>query len=323
MTAGSSNPGFHLLSSITVTFNSSRFVVPALESIQAASLKANLDLELIVIDNASSDDTVKVVAQHFPEATIVRNAENVGFSVANNQAFAIAKGDLWLLANPDATVELESIRSLADFLVSHPRAAAVAPSMDGQRGAGPESAGMSPGIRSMAGHFLFLNRLLPGTAGGAWQGWQLASRPRLGARRVDWVGGTVAALRPEAVRTVSGFDESFFLYFEDVDLGERLRQGGWELWLAPGAKAKHLISHGRISTSWLDVMHEYYGVRASRARLVIVGLIVAVGLAARGVSRTITSRTAAELVEARRARANARRAIQLLATSLSSNRRSR
>jgi GT2 family glycosyltransferase len=307
---------FPLLSTITVTYNSAPFIGQALESVRVAAQRAGLEVQSIVIDNASSDDSADLVASQFPMAHLVRNLENVGFGAANNQAFGLAIGDIWLLVNPDSVLEPDCIGRLALFLAAHPRAAMVGPRIMGRLGSGPESAGMSPGVRSMAGHFLLLNRLLPGRGGGAWQGWQLASRPQLGARRVDWVGGTVAALRPDAIRAVGGFDSAFFLYFEDVDLGERLRRAGWQLWLEPDAVATHQISHGRISTAWLDAMHSYIGRSGSRARLILVTLIVAVGLTARAAARSAAAETPRQNHEALRARANARHALRLLGTAL-------
>lgn len=311
---------FRRLSAITVTFNSATFVLGALESIEVAAREAALELEMIVIDNASSDDSAELVTRHFPAARLERNTENVGFGAANNRAFEMATGDLWLLVNPDAVLQPTCARVLAGFLAAHPRAAAAAPSIQGSLGMGPESAGMSPGIRSAAGHFLLLNRLLPGTRGGPWQGWQLAHRPWLGPRRVDWVGGTVMAVRPEAIRAVGGFDPSFFLYFEDVNLGERLRRDGWQLWLVPDARAWHQISHGRVSTRWLDALHEYYADRAGAGQVALLSFIVALGLAIRSAWRVVGARTAAERAEARRARANATHAIELLWASLRARR---
>lgn len=305
-----------MVTSITVMYESEAFVAAALQSVVNAARQAAVELEVIVVDNASADGGVALVERDFPRARMLRNPENIGFAAANNQGFEVAGGDVWLLVNPDATLDPDCILEMVRFLESHPLAGAVGASIDTPFGRGPESAGMRPGIRSMAGHFLYLNRLLPGTSGGPWQGWQLASRPELGPRLVDWIGGTVAGLRPQAVRSVGGFDSSIFLYFEDVELGERLRSAGWDLWLVPSARARHEISHGRTSTEWLEAMYGYYGRRANGAKRILVAFVVVLGLGSRAVIRSAHRGRGKRAHEAKRARANARRAASLFLRAL-------
>ena len=246
---------------VTVTYQSAADIAVALVSAVAAARHAGVDAELIVIDNASSDDSAGEAQRAAPQAVVIRNAVNVGYGSANNQAFQRATGEPWLLLNPDASIEMDALGELLKFYDTHPMAAVVAPSIagGGQRHesfgpGGAESAGMLPGVASAVGHFLFANRLLPGDRGGAWRGFQLTRRPSLGPRRVEWASGAAALLRPAALRQVGGFDESIFLYGEDVDLGARLGRAGWEAWLVPDARARHGIaaSQGGVSTGWVD-----------------------------------------------------------------------
>lgn len=282
------------VSVITVTYQSAEEVGEALASAQAAARRANAELEVVAVDNASSDGSAAAVAALLPGSVVIRNTSNVGFGRANNQAFDSASGEAWLLLNPDARLEPDALDQLLVFLGGHPKAAAVAPSIAGggaqDRSFGPggaESAGMRPGIASAIGHFLALNRFLPRDRGGSFRGFQLTRRPGLGPRRVEWASAAVLLLRPDAIRGVGGFDPSIFMYGEDVDLGDRLCRAGWEMWLVPSARAWHRIagsSQSGLSTQWVDSVHDLMVRRHGRLRVASFDLIVAIGLLARSVA---------------------------------------
>ena len=132
-----------------------------------------------------------------------------------------------------------------------------------------ESAGMQPGIRSALGHFLLLNRLLPrGDRGGFVARHPAPTAARdLDARMVEWASGGALLLRPDAIRQVGGFDPSFFLYADDVDLGARLSPPGWETWLVRTATAEHSVAatSGGVTDRWYVALHDYYARTAPRA----------------------------------------------------------
>lgn len=264
-----------------------------------------------MIDNASTDGTADLVRDACPWVHLVRNPANEGFGRANNRAFQIASGRVLLLLNPDATLDREAVGRLYAFLREHRDAAAVAPSL---RGPGrSESTGMQPGIRSLAGHFLLLNRLLPRDRGGAWRGLLLRRRNGERPRPVDWVSGAAMALNADAVRDVGGFDPQIFMYAEDVDLCDRLRAAGYSVWLLPNATGHHLIagSQGRRSTLWVDALHGYYRARAGRSRLALFDLIMVGGLVLRGIPSLRTG-SAEQRLHRDNMRAGARRAFRLL-----------
>jgi len=113
-----------VVSVLCVTYNSANDVVLALESAVVAVTAAGRQVELIVVDNASRDLSVETVARRFPEARLVRNAVNVGFGAAMNEALALAYGTTALQINPDAVLDAEAARRMLDFIDSHPRAGA-------------------------------------------------------------------------------------------------------------------------------------------------------------------------------------------------------
>lgn len=301
------------LTAIVVTYNSADIVGAALTSLRTSADLAHVGLETIVVDNASDDATVAVVRRTDPGAIVIENGKNVGFGAANNQAFDIAHGEYWLLLNPDATLDRHAITDLLAFLDERVDAGAVAPSVESAGAGGAESSGMAPSLRSIAGHFLFLNRLLPGEWGGPYRGLQLHHRRGPKARRVEWLGAMAVLLRPAAVRQVGGFDASIFLYGEDVDLGIRMCGAGWTLWILPETRAWHLVaaSQGGVNTRWVDAVHDLYARRAGSIRMILFDAMLAAGLGLRALVTASDASGSGDL-HRRRVRASAHRAVRLL-----------
>ena len=266
---------------VVVLYRSSTTIGDCIQSAQTAGVNAGLDLRVILVDNRPGDGSREAALEVVPDARVISNAENVGFGRACNQGFEVATGDWWLLLNPDATLAPDALAELVGFAAAHGRVGAVAPMLTGAGLDRAESAGMLPGIRSALGHFLLLNRFLARRDTGPWRGLQLHRRPELGPRRVEWASAGALLLRPEAIRAVGGFDESYFLYAEDVDLGRRLGRAGWETWLLPGATAEHSVaaSSGGISDRWFVALHDDYARHASRLSVALFDLIAAAGLA--------------------------------------------
>ena len=297
---------------ITVLYKSRDAIGNCIRSARTAATEAGLELAVILVDNAPGDGSADVALAVAPDATIISNAENVGFGRACNQAFAVAAGQWWLLLNPDATLAPDALSELVAFAGSHPKAAAVAPMLTGAGVDRAESAGMLPGIRSALGHFLLLNRILARGDTGPWSGLQVRRRPELGPRQVEWASAGALLLRPEAVRSLGGFDESYFLYAEDVDLGRRLGGAGWETWLLPDATAAHSVaaSSGGVS----DRRHRGAPRRLWSAgeprSLALFDIIAAAGLALRAL------RAGSDRLHRERMSAAARAALGLAAQTL-------
>jgi GT2 family glycosyltransferase len=278
------------VSGIVVTYESRALVPGAIDSLRQAAAEAGRTIEIIVVDNASADGTADTVAAAFPEARLVRNPSNDGFGRANNRAFELARGRWWILLNPDARLAPGSLRPLLAALEGDPGLAAVGPSIGGAGTEEAESAGALPSLRSLAGHFLLLNRAFRGDRGGAWRGMQIRHRPATRPRPVEWLSAAAMAVRPEAICEVGGFDPSIFMYGEDMELGWALLQRGWRLALLPTARADHQIggSQAPTSTRWIDGIEDYLE-RRGRHRPAIAAalLIIGVGLAIRAVGGAV------------------------------------
>jgi N-acetylglucosaminyl-diphospho-decaprenol L-rhamnosyltransferase len=303
------------LSLISVAYRSGAYIAGSLRSVLGPAAAAGLSVEVIVVDNDSPDAEAEAVLAVAPDALIIRNRRNLGFARANNQAFEVANGRYWLLLNPDATLMPGSLAELVRHMESHPLAGAVAPSIRRPGVAtGAESAGMLPGLRSAIGHFLFVNRLLSGDAGGPYRGFQLRGLRGGDPIRIEWASAAALLTRPAAIRAVGGFDSSIFMYGEDVDLGRRLRSAGWEVWLVPAAGAAHSISAaaGGVQTRWIDSLHRDYAQRAGRVRLATFDSVIATGLALRAIAASFGP----DPDQVRRLAHGSRRAIRLAGSAL-------
>jgi GT2 family glycosyltransferase len=113
------------VSVVIVNYNVKYFLEQALHSVQKAS--GNLQVETIVVDNNSTDDSVSLIRERFPEVQVIANTENVGYAVANNQGMAASKGRYILILNPDTILQEDTLDALTHFLDDNPDVGAVGP----------------------------------------------------------------------------------------------------------------------------------------------------------------------------------------------------
>jgi hypothetical protein len=223
---------------IVVNFNAGRHLRACLES-AAADLEAR-DWRAIVVDNASSDDSTTTVEQ-LPRVTVVRNLENRGFGAAVNQAAAMTDAArLWLL-NPDCVVERGAFARLETTLQAHLDCAIAAPRLLNADGTTQASARREPTAwTGLFGRHSLLTRLFPrsGMARRELPAADLAASATDSAV-IDWVMGAAMLIRRDPFDALGGFDERYFLYWEDADLCRRLRSRGWTTRYVPAARVSH------------------------------------------------------------------------------------
>jgi len=196
-----------------------------------------LKFEVIVVDNASQDDSVAVIRREFPQVTILQNKQNRGYAVANNQAFAVARGRYVLLLNNDTVVLPGALaRSVADLDANS------SVGVLGCRVEFPDRTFQTSCYRFNDLLELFLVRLLPlGSARnerlniGRYWGRQFTE-----PTEVDVVAGCFLAVRREVIASVGGFDEDFFMYGEDEEWCSRIKRAGWRIFYFPAATIIHL-----------------------------------------------------------------------------------
>lgn len=198
------------------------------------------DIEVIVVDNASTDGSVAAVEREFPTAQMIALEDNVGYGMANNLAYEHAHGELILLLNPDVTAVAGCIGALVGFLSAHPNAGAVGPRLQRPDGSLDQAARRAlPTPAASFYRLTGLSRLFPSS--------ERLNRYNLGAldpsREHEIGAGTGACLliRRQTIEQAGGlFDPDFFMYGEDLDLCYRIRRAGWGVWYEPRAVAVHV-----------------------------------------------------------------------------------
>jgi len=197
--------------------------------------QASFPLELVVVDNASTDGSADAVRARHPEAVVLANGDNVGFARACNQGWRATRAPHVLFLNPDAEVTPGALETLVGLLESRPAVGAAGPRTRGSDGTIQVSTG--PDLTPPAE--FRQRRLVLGVA--RREARALAEAEALHAREHEpaWVSGSCLVARRTALEAVGGFDERFFLYEEDADLCRRLREAGWHVVFTPAAEVKH------------------------------------------------------------------------------------
>jgi len=224
-----------MLSICIVNWNTKELLREGLQAI--AQFPPAEEYEILVVDNASCDGSVEMVAREFPQVKLIANQDNLFYAQANNQALAAAKGDLLLLLNPDVRVDAECLTRLCQFLRSHPEAAAVAPRLvfpDGRPQASCR-AFPTPGVLLPA--MLGLSRIFPFCK--ICNAYRLAGFDPEKEQEVDQPMASAFLWRREGYEGIGGFDEGFPMFFNDVDLCLRLRLAGGKIFYLPTARAAH------------------------------------------------------------------------------------
>ena len=189
--------------------------------------------EVLVVDNGSVDGTPEAVRREFPEILLLENEDNPGFARANNQAIQVCRGRYVLLLNPDTEVRLGAIEELVRFMDEHPRAGAAGPLVLNPDGTLQRSCYRAPTIFREFWRMFHLD-VIRRVSEYAMEKW-----PHDRAQVVDTVQGACLILRREALERVGLLDERFFIYSEEVDLCQRIRQDGWSIHWVPWAQIVH------------------------------------------------------------------------------------
>jgi hypothetical protein len=224
---GHDRPAKLTVSVVIVTYEVRDLVVKCLASLRGAA-------DIVVVDNASKDGTAAAVADSFPNVTLIANEANLGFGAAVNQGAAVARGDLILILNPDTELGPQGLGEMADAMTRRPRAAIIGFRQVDQEGTPQLVVGPRPSFVLELLRMVLQRRIDQGDRRLA--GW--VDRRLRRARRVPWVSGAALLIRASCFRAIRGFDESFFLYYEDADLCLRASSVG-DVWYEPGITVTH------------------------------------------------------------------------------------
>ena len=187
-----------------------------------------------VVDNASGDGTAEMVAAEFPEVALTENAENLGFSAANNIVLRRSDADYVLVLNPDTRLTEGALDALLRELGARPEVGICGPRLTLPDGSFDHASRRSfPTPLSALGHFSGVGRRLGSGPLAAYRAPDVERGP------VDAVNGAFMLIRRAALDEVGLFDEGYWMYMEDLDLCYRFKQAGWEIWFEPGVTVVH------------------------------------------------------------------------------------
>jgi N-acetylglucosaminyl-diphospho-decaprenol L-rhamnosyltransferase len=225
------------VSVVIVSYESRELLARCLAAL-AADAGRIATVETIVVDQASQDGTAAWLAAEHPDVHLVALPENVGFGAGNNRGAAVANGRWLLLLNSDAFVRPGAIDELVRFAETHPATGAVGPRLLWPDGRLQRSCRRFPTVFRLATEYLYLRKLAPRSR--ALNGFYCGEFAHDAPRQVDWVTGACVLVRRELFERLGGFDETFFLYSEEVDLLYRASRLGAETWYDPAAEVVHV-----------------------------------------------------------------------------------
>ena len=229
------------VSVVIVTYNSAGEIEACLRSILDTPPRRRV--EILVVDNGSTDDTLARVAALSPAIAIDRAPRNLGFAAANNRAARRAAGAFLILLNPDTVVSPGAIDGLCDVLDHHPEIGVVGPRLVDAQG-DPE---LSFGAMVSPLAEWRQKRLVRGVERGDRRAREAVGTLTSTSRDVDWVSGACLACRTTEFLAAGGFDEQFFMYLEDVDLCATFRQRGGRVRFEADLRVTHRRGRSRAS----------------------------------------------------------------------------
>jgi N-acetylglucosaminyl-diphospho-decaprenol L-rhamnosyltransferase len=211
-----------IVSVILVSYNTAKMTLEVLKALDASICTAAI--QVLVVDNASKDNSVSLIKQHYPNIRLIENKKNVGFGRANNQILGEADGDFVLLLNTDAFVEEHTIQKTVDFMISNPRCGVLGVRLVGLNQDQQPSCRFFPtpvnDFLARTGLYkLFTNVKLIDDVN-----WD----PTV-TRSCDWVPGCFYLIRKQVISDVGLFDPIFFLYSEEVDHCFAVKKAGWDV----------------------------------------------------------------------------------------------
>jgi N-acetylglucosaminyl-diphospho-decaprenol L-rhamnosyltransferase len=217
------------VSVVVVTYNALPWIERCLESVRGH--------ETIVVDHGSTDGTLQLVRERFPQATVVQQ-ENKGLGGGSNAGMRIAAGDYFLLLNSDAWAVDNAVERLAAFADGHPRAAVVGPKLLNPDGSLQPSVRGFPTLWRLATEYFFLRKLAPRSR--LLNAFYGARFKHDRVREAEFLMGACLLVRREAADTVGLFDEDFFMFSEETDWCYRFREAGWSVLFTPDAEFVHV-----------------------------------------------------------------------------------
>lgn len=224
-----------------VTLNASKYLhhcLTLLEQSQGAEVE-----QIIVVDNRSNDNTVKMIHEKHSSVTLIQNNRNEGYTIPMNRAMKEADGEYLLILNPDAFVKPKAVAALANFLDLHPEVGIAGPKVLNVDGTFQKSC--RRGVArpwNVISYFTGLAERFPDNS--KYTGYHLSHLDENILNEVDGVSGSCMMIRRNLIDKIDCFDERFFAYQEDSDYCFRAKAAGWKIYYVPEAEVIHDAGRG-------------------------------------------------------------------------------
>jgi GT2 family glycosyltransferase len=265
------------LSIVIVNWNVRDLLRRCLDSILAVDQPR---LEVVVVDNASSDGSLEMLRDEFPRVRLIANAGNRGFPAANNQGLNASSGRLAMALNPDTEIVGDALRRIIEFFDGRPDVGALGPQLLNPDGTVQSSRRRFPTFVTALFESTWLQGIAPR---GVLRRFYVEDVSPESVHEVDWVTGACIVVRREVLQAVGGFDESFFMYSEELDWCRRIQSAGWKIAYLPDAKVIHhggkssdqaaAARHIRFQTSKVRYFRKYHGgFTAGALRLILLAM---------------------------------------------------
>jgi len=236
------------ISFIIVNWNTRDILMDCLDSIYKTV--TDIDWEIYVVDNNSTDGSQAEVKKRFPEVKLIENETNTGFAHANNQALSIMHGRFAVLLNSDAVLKENSVKRLLAFMATTPSAGIAGVQLLNDDGSRQNSIDNFPSTETEIFNKSILRLFFPGK----YPSKNMSYKDPI---EVDSVIGACMIVRKEAMDDVGVLDEDYFIFLEETDWCFRMNKKGWKVYHVPDAEVFHLSGHSKKRTPWRSQI-EYY-----------------------------------------------------------------
>lgn len=243
------------VSIVIASYNTKDLLIDCIRSIYDSYTKSGF--EIIIVDNASIDGSVTAIkALGKKNIKLIQNSKNLGFARANNQGIKITKGKYILLLNSDTKFTENVLDFMVEWFEKHPKAGIATCKLLNSNKTIQATGGYFPTLSRVAWWMIFQDFPLLGSLvkpfhpkGGFYQK----------EKEVDWVTGAFLMARSEVLEKINGFDESYFMYGEDIDMCYRAKKANWEVWFVTGISIIHY--GGASSNREYPILSEFKGIK--------------------------------------------------------------
>lgn len=226
-----------VLSILIVNYNTSELLHKCLLSIQRSRI-GHFHYEIIIVDNASIDNSVEMIRKNFPEVNLVTSSKNLGFAAGNNLGVKKAKGEYVLLLNPDTEVKENTQRIMLEYLENNPRVGVATCKVELKNGKIDDASHRGfPTPWNALCHFSGIGKLFPKSV--ILNGYHLGYQNLDKIHEIDSCAGAFLMVRKEIGDSLNWLDEDYFWYGEDLDFCYRIKQQGWKVMYIPLTKILH------------------------------------------------------------------------------------